>query len=85
MKFAKLESLQSVVLAIACAGGLAPYAFAADNNEAAKTSAASTIQAPLGDSFSIFDRVVDSSTKLSQASRQILSHLVIDISLLVCG
>jgi hypothetical protein len=28
---------------------------------------------------------VDSSTKLSQVSRQILSHLVIDISLLVCG
>jgi hypothetical protein len=29
--------------------------------------------------------VVDSSTKLSQVSHQILSHLVIDISLLVCG
>jgi hypothetical protein len=28
---------------------------------------------------------VDSSTKLSQVSRQMLSHLVIDISLLVCG
>lgn len=64
MKFAKLESLQSVVLAIACAGGLAPYAFAADNNEAAKTSAASTIQAPLGDSFSIFDRVTDKQTRV---------------------
>ena len=64
MKFAKLESLQSVVLAIACAGGLAPYAFAADNNEAAKTSAASNIQAPLGDNFSIFDRVTDKQTRV---------------------
>ena len=31
------------------------------------------------------NQAVDSSTKLSQVSHQILSHLVIDISLLVCG
>ncbi|WP_158270490.1 OmpA family protein [Limnohabitans sp. Jir72] len=66
MKFAKLGSLQSVVLAIACAcaGGTTSYAFAADNTEAAKTSAVSNIQEPLGDSFSIFDRVTAKQTRV---------------------
>jgi hypothetical protein len=31
------------------------------------------------------NQAVDSSIKLSQVSHQILSHLVIDVSLLVCG
>ena len=66
MKFAKLGSFQSVVLAMACmcAGGVAISALAADNVEAAKTSAASNIQAPLGDSFSIFERVTDKQTRV---------------------
>ena len=67
MKFSKYGHLQSalLVLALACAGVLAAPAFAADNNnDVIKSNGVSTVEAPLGDRFAMFDRVVARQTRV---------------------
>ena len=66
MNFAKLGSLQSVVLAIACmgAGGVSICALAADNSEATTTTAVSSTESPLGGRFSIFEQIAAKQTRV---------------------
>lgn len=66
MKLVKFGTLQSVVLAIAglAVGGLTSHAFAADGDEVSKSSALSSVKAPLGDRFSMFDRVAQQQSRV---------------------
>ncbi|MGV0962228.1 MAG: OmpA family protein [Limnohabitans sp.] len=64
MKFTKFGSLQSVVLALACAWSVTPHALAADNQDAVKSNGISTIEAPLGDRFSMAARIPARQTRV---------------------
>lgn len=67
MNFAKLGSLPSVMLAIACVcagGAMGVSAWAAEAEEPVKSNAVGNVEAPLGDRFSIFDRVAQQQTRV---------------------